>query len=37
LKADSPYKTFNDLMTVVKKTPGAVKFAGFVKSPDLSF
>jgi putative tricarboxylic transport membrane protein len=28
VKADSPYKTFNDLMAAVKKNPGAVKFAG---------
>jgi putative tricarboxylic transport membrane protein len=28
VKADSPYKTFNDLMVAVKKSPGAVKFAG---------
>jgi len=28
VKADSPYKTFNDLMAAVKKTPLAVKFAG---------
>lgn len=28
VKADSPYKTFNDLMAAVKKSPGAVKFSG---------
>lgn len=28
VKADSPYKTFKDLMDAVKKDPGAVKFAG---------
>src|SRR5512145_297016 len=28
VKADSPYKTFNELMAAVKKNPGAVKFAG---------
>jgi len=28
VKADSPYKTFNDLIAAMKKTPGAVKFAG---------
>lgn len=28
VKADSPYKTFNDLLAAMKKTPGAVKFAG---------
>jgi putative tricarboxylic transport membrane protein len=28
VKADSPYKTFGDLMAAVKKNPGAVKFAG---------
>jgi putative tricarboxylic transport membrane protein len=28
VKADSPYKTFNDLIAAVKKNPGAVKFAG---------
>ncbi len=28
VKADSPYKTFNDLMAAIKKNPGAVKFAG---------
>jgi len=28
VKADSPYKTFNDLMAAVKKDPNAVKFAG---------
>jgi putative tricarboxylic transport membrane protein len=28
VKADSPYKTFKDLMAAVKKNPNAVKFAG---------
>lgn len=28
VKADSPYKTFNDLLAAIKKNPGAVKFAG---------
>lgn len=28
VKADSPYKTFNDLMAAVKANPNAVKFAG---------
>ncbi len=28
VKADSPYKTFKDLMAAVKKNPGGVKFAG---------
>ena len=28
VKADSPYKTFNDLVAALKKNPGAVKFAG---------
>jgi putative tricarboxylic transport membrane protein len=28
VKADSPYKTFKDLLDAVKKNPGAVKFAG---------
>ena len=28
VKADSPYKTFNDLMGALKKNPSAVKFAG---------
>ncbi len=28
VKADSPYKTFNELMAAIKKNPGAVKFAG---------
>jgi putative tricarboxylic transport membrane protein len=28
VKADSPYKTFADLMAAVKKNPNAVKFAG---------
>ena len=28
VKADSPYKTFKDLLAAVKKNPGAVKFAG---------
>ena len=28
VRADSPYKTFGDLMAAVKKNPGAVKFAG---------
>lgn len=28
VKADSPYKTFNELMAAVKKNPGAMKFAG---------
>jgi len=28
VKADSPYKTFNDLMAAVKKNPNGVKFAG---------
>ncbi len=28
VKADSPYKTFNDLIAEIKKNPGAVKFAG---------
>ncbi|MCX5734710.1 MAG: tripartite tricarboxylate transporter substrate binding protein [candidate division NC10 bacterium] len=28
VKADSPYKTFKDLMDTIKKNPGAVKFAG---------
>ena len=28
VKADSPYKTFKDLMDAVKKNPQAVKFAG---------
>ena len=28
VKADSPYKTFKDLMAAVKANPGAVKFAG---------
>jgi putative tricarboxylic transport membrane protein len=28
VKADSPYKTFKDLMDAVKKNPGALKFAG---------
>ena len=28
VKADSPYKTFKELMDAVKKDPGAVKFAG---------
>jgi len=28
VNADSPYKTFNDLMAAIKKNPGAVKFAG---------
>jgi putative tricarboxylic transport membrane protein len=36
VKADSPYKTFKDLMAAVKKNPGAVKFAGG-SSPDLSY
>jgi putative tricarboxylic transport membrane protein len=28
VKADSPYKTLKDLLTDIKKNPGAVKFAG---------
>jgi putative tricarboxylic transport membrane protein len=28
VKADSPYKTFKDLLDALKKNPGAVKFAG---------
>jgi putative tricarboxylic transport membrane protein len=28
VKADSPYKTFKDLLAALKKNPGAVKFAG---------
>jgi putative tricarboxylic transport membrane protein len=28
VKADSPYKTFNDLVAALKKNPTAVKFAG---------
>ncbi len=28
VKADSPYKTFKDLMDAIKKNPNAVKFAG---------
>ncbi len=28
VKADSPYKTFKDLMAAIKKNPNAVKFAG---------
>ncbi len=28
VKADSPYKTFKDLLAAVKKNPNAVKFAG---------
>lgn len=28
VKADSPYKTFKDLMAALKKNPGAIKFAG---------
>jgi len=28
VKADSPYKTFNDLMAALKKNPSAPKFAG---------
>jgi len=28
VKADSPYKTFNDLMAALKKNPSALKFAG---------
>ena len=28
VKADSPYKTFNDLVAALKKNPSAVKFAG---------
>jgi putative tricarboxylic transport membrane protein len=28
VKADSPYKTFKDLLAAVKQNPGAVKFAG---------
>jgi putative tricarboxylic transport membrane protein len=28
VKADSPYKTFGDLLAALKKNPGAVKFAG---------
>ena len=28
VKADSPYKTFNDLLAAIKKNPNAVKFAG---------
>jgi len=28
VKADSPYKTFNDLVAALKKDPSAVKFAG---------
>jgi putative tricarboxylic transport membrane protein len=28
VKADSPYKTFNDLLADIKKNPSAVKFAG---------
>lgn len=28
VKADSPYKTFKELLDAVKKSPGAVKFAG---------
>ena len=28
VKADSPYKTMDDLMAALKKDPGAVKFAG---------
>ena len=28
VKADSPYKTFNDLLAAVKKNPSAVKFSG---------
>jgi putative tricarboxylic transport membrane protein len=28
VKADSPYKTFNELLAAIKKSPGAVKFAG---------
>jgi len=28
VKADSPYKTFKDLLDALKKSPGAVKFAG---------
>jgi putative tricarboxylic transport membrane protein len=28
VKADSPYKTFNDLLEATKKNPSAVKFAG---------
>lgn len=28
VKADSPYKTLDDLLQAVKKNPGAVKFAG---------
>ena len=28
VKADSPYKTFNDLLADLKKNPSAVKFAG---------
>ena len=28
VKADSPYKTFNDLLTALKKNPSALKFAG---------
>ena len=28
VKADSPYKTFNDLLAALKKTPSALKFAG---------
>jgi putative tricarboxylic transport membrane protein len=28
VKADSPYKTFNDLVAALKKSPSALKFAG---------
>ncbi len=28
VKADSPYKTFNDLIAALKKNPSAIKFAG---------
>ncbi len=28
VKADSPYKTFNDLLAALKKSPSAIKFAG---------
>ncbi len=28
VKADSPYKTFNDLLAALKKNPSAIKFAG---------